>query len=438
MTRGTRWLSIMAMLALLTAACGGDDDDGAGGDAPTGAPGETDGTDGTAGDAAPEEVETDTGVTDDAIRVAVLNDFSGPLASIGTPSAIGVEIYFDARNADGGICGRQVEVVREDTMYDNQVTIQKYRAVKDDVVAITQLVGTAATLAVANDIARDGIMVMASTGSGAVIPLENIYLFITPFPIEAINAVSWAAEEQAGDDDELQLGVIYQGDPYGEEGLSAVEEAAEELGNVDIVATASYAQTDQDFSAQVQAMQEADAEVVYLHATPRQTAGVLGVASQRGYEPIVVGNSPTFGSALVEPLGALLDNFRVVTSAAFWGEDVPGMADFLAAAEEYAPDLAPDTFAVVGWNNAVVQAAALERACELGDLTQAGVLAAMDGLEVDLEGMGPDVSYGATPDERIPSREVRISGINLETSFAEPVTEYFSSEAAEAFTLPEG
>lgn len=411
--------SILVVIALVAAACGSDEDEDGGS---TGAG----------------EVKTDKGVDDDVIKVAVLNDFSGPVATIGTPAAVGNEIYFDQVNAEGGVCGRKVEVVREDTQYDNQVTIQKYRAVKDDVVAINQLLGTAATFALANDIARDGIMTLAATGSAAVIPLENVFIYITPFSIEAINAVSWASEEEAGDDEELQLGVIYQADPYGEEGLAAVEFAAEELGNVDVVATASYAQTDQDFSSQVQAMEDAEAEVVYLHDTPQQTAGILGVAAQRGYEPLFIGNSGSFGSALVEPLGELLDNYRVVTSSAYWGEDVPEMETFLAAAEKYAPELKPDNFAVIGWSAGMVMRAALERACERGDLTQAGVAAAMDGLKVDLNGMGPNLSYGGSPDERIPSREDRVSEIDLESTFPNPITDYFASKPAEAYTLPDG
>ncbi len=424
MTRGKGWLAIMAVFVLLsaTAACGDD-----GGKKATGGKG-----------GAGRDVKTDKGVDDKEIRVAVLNDFSGPVATIGTPAAVGTEIYFDHVNAEGGVCGRKVKVVRGDTMYDNQVTIQRYRAVKGDVVAITQLLGTSATLALANDIARDKIMTLAATGSAAVIPLKNVFIYITPFSIEAINAVAWAAKEQAGDDGKLQLGVIYQADPYGEEGLAAVKFAAKELGNVDVVATAKYAQTDQDFSAQVQAMEDAGAEVVYLHDTPAQTGGILGVAAQRRYKPLFIGNSGSFGSALVKPLGDLLKDFRVVTSSANWGEDVPEMKTFLAAAKKYAPKLAPDNFAVIGWSAGMVQRAALERACKDGDLTQSGVAAAMEGLKVDLNGMGPNLSYGGSPDERIPSREDRVSKIDLKTTFPVPLTDYFASDPAKAYTLPKG
>jgi branched-chain amino acid transport system substrate-binding protein len=424
-------LVLLLVLAFVAAACGGDGDDDVATDTGTG----TETTESDEGEA--REVTTGPGVDDDEIRVAVLNDFSGPIASIGTPAAVGSEIYFDALNEQGGVCGRDVVVVREDTKYDTQVAVQAYRAVKDDVAFITQLLGTATVLALANDVGRENITTLAGTLAAAVIPLEDIWVYQTPFPLEAVNGVSWAAEEHAGDDGTLQLGVIYQNDAYGQEGLSAVQHTAEELGNVEIVASAGYSPTDQDFTAQVQEMERGGAEVVWLHDTPRQTAAVLGIAAQRGYSPLFIGNSSSFASALAEPLGELLNRFRVVNSNASWGEDVPAMDEMLAAVEQHAPNQQPDNWLVTGWISGMVTHAALEAACENGDLSREGIASVMPGLEVDMKGMAPDISWGSTPEEQIPARAARVNEIDLESTFPRPVTDYFTSDAAESWTLPE-
>jgi hypothetical protein len=110
----------------------------------------------------------------------------------------------------------------------------------------------------------------------------------------------------------------------------------------------------------------------------------------------------------------------------------------LAAVEEYAPDQEPDNWLVTGWIIGMITQAALERACEMGDLTRDGMAEAMDGLEVDLQGLAPDVSYGSSPDERIPARAARVNEIDLESTFPTPVSDYMTSEAAESWTLPEG
>jgi ABC-type branched-subunit amino acid transport system substrate-binding protein len=393
---------------------------------------------GTDAPADPADVDTGPGVDDSEIRVGLLNDFSGPIASIGTPSAIGAEVYFDYYNAEfGGVCERQVVAVRSDTKYDTQVAVQEYRAVKDDIAMITQLLGTGTVLALANDISRDGIVTLAGTLAANVIPLDHIYVYQTPFPIAAVNGVSYAAENLAADGN-LQLGVIYQGDAYGEEGLAAVEHAVEELGNVDLVATASYSPTDEDFTSQVQTMKEAGAEVVWLHDTPRQTAAILGVSAQQGYTPQYISNYAGFASALVEPLGELLDNLLIVNSNASYGDPGEEMDTLVAAVEQYAPDQQADNSLVVGWLSGMVTVQALERACELGDLSREGISEAMVGLEVDHNGLSPNISFGETPEERIPSRESQIAEINLETTLPNAITEYFTSDAAETWTLPEG
>lgn len=419
-----RALASLAAVALVASGCGDDSGDG---DGP-----ETDGEEAV-------QVETGPGVDDDEIRVAVLNDFSGDVAAIGTPAAVGSEIYFEALNEEGGVCGRQVTVVTEDTEYDTQKAIQAYRAVKDDVAFVTQLLGTATVFALSEQIANDNVTTLAGTLASSVIPLDNIYIVQTPFGLEAVNGISWASEELAEDGETLRVGIIYQDDAYGEEGLAGVEYAVSQLDNVELVAQATYSPEDEEFTAQVQEMESNDADVVWLHNLPQTTSLILGAAANREYEPLWLGNSGSYGSFLAEPLSGegLLDNFRVVNSNVSWGEDAPEMDAMLDAVEAHAPDQDPDNWLVTGWVTAKITHAALERACDMGDLSREGIAQAMDGLEVDLGGMAPDITYGSTPDERIPAREVRINEIDPETTFPAPLTEYFASEAAESWTLPE-
>ncbi len=438
--------TVTALSLVAAAGCGSDDDssDDAGTttEAPdsTGAPNATDSSETTEGSAsdsdtlAPADVTTGPGVSDTEIKVGVLNDFSGPIASIGTPAAIGSEMYFDALNAEGGVCGRDVVVERADTKYDTQVAIQEYRSIKDDVAFITQLLGTGTVFALANDIERDQITTLAGTLSATVIPLPYIYVYQTPFPIEAINGMAWAGEEM-GVDAPVKVGVIYQNDAYGEEGLAAVNYAAE-TENIEIVAEASYSPTDEDFTSQVQAMIDGGAEVVWLHDTPRQTGGILGVSAQLGFEPLFMSNSAGYATALAEPLGGLLENFRVVNSNSSIISDDAEIAAMVAAHDEYADDTPLDSFMVTGWISGIATHAALERACELGDLSREGIAAAMVGLEVDMNGIAPDISFGETPDERIPARAAQVNSIDVDTGLPTPVSDYIESDAALAWMLP--
>ena len=385
----------------------------------------------------PADLVTGNGVTDDEIRVAVLNGFTGPVANLAIPAADGMEAYFNMVNENGGVCGRQLVLDRRDTKYDPQVAIQEYRAVSGDIAMLGGVVGAAAIFGLSEDIQRDSLATLANTGSESVIGVPNVLMFIAPFALEVVNGVSWAAENEAGDDGVLQLGVISQADAFGEAGLAAAQYVDENADNVEIVGTATYTPTDQDLTSQAQAMLDSGAEVVWLHVISSQVPKLLGAAAQIGYEPLWVGMSASFASSNVESVGDLLDNFRYVSSTVSYGEDVPGMADLVANYEAISSEPGQD-YVVTGWINGSVAAQLLQRACDLGDITPEGIVAAEVGLEVDNNGIAPNFTYGESPDERIPTRETRVNSINLETTFGEAVSDFAVSPLAEQWTLADG
>ncbi len=133
-----RWAKVavpFVTLALVAAACGGDDDDDAASDTTT-AEGTTaaEETDAARGDdgredrrrpppsppppsrpapsrTVPAEIATDFGVTDDTIRIGLNADLSGIFAPLVTQIVDGQEAYWEIVNDNGGIAGRQVELV---------------------------------------------------------------------------------------------------------------------------------------------------------------------------------------------------------------------------------------------------------------------------------------------------------------------------------------
>lgn len=405
-------LAIMASAALLTAGCAGGANEV---------------------ETASDGVEQGQGVTDSEITVGLLNDFSGPIAAIGTAAAVGAEAYFKTVNAAGGICGRQVKVLREDTKYDPKITVQGYRAIADQVVAIPQLLGAAPINAVKSDIARDNIMTLPATQTGSMMKLENLFLFLPPYQIETINGITWAAENVDYAGEKLKLGVLNPADEYGDEFRAAAEYAVANMDNVELVSAVTYTNTDEDFTAQANKLKSAGAEVVFLNSTPKQTAGLVGQSAQFDYSPMWIGNGGTWASALGEPLGDLTKNIRIINSVATLGEDIEGIKAVEAALAEYFPKEAPDNMMVTGWVTGAVTGAALEKACELKDLTPEGVVAAMEDLKIDLNGVGPELDMG---DGQSPvARESRVNEIDPKTGGLVPITDWVASENAITWSL---
>ena len=58
------------------------------------------------------------GVANNQITLGTIQDLSGPLAASGKQTRNGLQMFFDELNARGGINGRQVRLLVEDSGYD--------------------------------------------------------------------------------------------------------------------------------------------------------------------------------------------------------------------------------------------------------------------------------------------------------------------------------
>ena len=113
MKRLTKVLALLLTLTMVAAACGSDDDGG--GDA---APATTAAPAATAAPVADDPIEFDYGVDEDTIRVGAIADLSGIFSGLVTQIVDAQTVYWDMVNANGGIGGKQVELVVLDNGYD--------------------------------------------------------------------------------------------------------------------------------------------------------------------------------------------------------------------------------------------------------------------------------------------------------------------------------
>ena len=206
MTKRMLWLA--AVLALVLAGCGGAADEGESG-------GEGDGA----------SLKAGPGFDGKTIKLGVLTPLSGPVAVIGLPLTAGNQVYFDYVNSQGGIAGKyQVELVQEDTQYSPPKTVQQYNKVKSDVVAFTQVLGTAPTLAVLPQLRQDGMIAAPASLDALWVREENLLPVGGPYQIQAINALDYYVNQADGKGKNVCS--FIQDDAYGEAGQAGVDFAA--------------------------------------------------------------------------------------------------------------------------------------------------------------------------------------------------------------------
>src|SRR5215211_650349 len=119
--------SVAVALALVVAACGkgGAEEDGA--------------SSASSGEA---QVKTGPGATADTITLGYLPDLSGVFAPNGKSMMEGANLYWDAKNKAGGICGRQIKLNVQDTGYDPQKAVAAYQQLSGDVIGLGLVLGS--------------------------------------------------------------------------------------------------------------------------------------------------------------------------------------------------------------------------------------------------------------------------------------------------------
>lgn len=311
----------------------------------------------TGGDtASPAEEMTTTGIDTEAkvVKIGALNDESGPAATIGKPYALGKRILAEQVNAGGsGILpdGWKIELVERDHGYNSQKSVTAYNEIKDQVAFIWTSFGTPNTLPLQAYLERDKMVAFPASLSSEMAKHHYTPPTGPSYEIEAMRAMDWVVE-QAGDASKVKAGIIYQQDDYGQDGLRGWVEAAEHHG-VEIVAQQAITPGQPDMTAPVNALKEKGATHILLTTLPSATGPILGTAAKLKYMPTWIGNTPSWIDGFFSPKvipSAVFTNFYWVQGLPYWGEDVPGMADFITAYETYGKDKHhPDFYIMVSY-----------------------------------------------------------------------------------------
>lgn len=282
----------------------------------------------------------------DAIRIGVLTPLSGTYAGIGQQVRWGIELATQQINADGGVLGRQIELIYEDSEANPAVAVQRAERLfeVEKVDFLTGTVSSAVTLAV-GDLAERSDRLMATTVSFAdsitgTRCSPNVFRVNANAEQQSVTLSSWLAAEHP------DARVFYLGPDY-EMGRSTV---AAFRSNVERVGATSVGEIfvpldSADYSQYFGALRSARPDVLYTSVAGNDAVRMFAQLEDFGVSDnlTVLGASGTITSQNIGAIGAAAEGF--VTGVGYSTQiNTLEHAAFLESFREVSGGVDPDVY----------------------------------------------------------------------------------------------
>ncbi|KUO94696.1 hypothetical protein ATW55_02195 [Ferroacidibacillus organovorans] len=292
------------------------------------------------------------GASNTQIVLGTSGPLTGPIAAYGA-IAQGENAYFNFVNSKGGINHRKIKLIMLDDQYQPDKAVANARAlVSDGIFAAVGTLGTATNQAADPFLLRANIPVTSvATGSSALtVPVVPLRFGLEPtYTLEGHVMTRWAIMHNHI----KTIGVFYQNDDFGKEGLNAIVQEAARY-HVRVVAKVAYNATDTDFSTYALNMKRAHPQAVFEIGVPEPTAMFEIGMMQLGFHPqqyvtYVSGDPIMFKLAGKAFDGAYTDGWLPLLNS-------PKTATFRAWFKKTYPNTPPTLLALSGWVDAQVVA----------------------------------------------------------------------------------
>ena len=252
------------------------------------------------------------GVSKNEIVIGTIQDLSGPIVSYSKPVVNGMRLRVDEINAEGGIHGRKLKLVIEDSGYDPKkaVLAQQKLLQRDKVFAMLGTIGTpvvGATMPLVLEKKLNHLFPL----TGAAFTYEPVQKYKFQIFAPYTNTVHAALRHMIKTKGLKKVGILYQDDDFGQEVLRGAEAAVKDMGQP-LCERTTYKRGATDFSSQIARLRDAGCDFVVLGTIVRETIGALATARKLGWNVEMMGSSaaydnniPKFGQKAVEGFYAI-------------------------------------------------------------------------------------------------------------------------------------
>ncbi|WP_144778626.1 ABC transporter substrate-binding protein [Marinobacter maritimus] len=318
------------------------------------------------------------------IRIGSFLAVTGPASFLGDPELKTLEMYVEKINEEGGVLGRQLELIH----YDDAGNASKARnfasrLIRSDRVDI--IVGgstTGATMAAAPMVEQAGVPFISLAGAVVITDPVKKWVFKTP------QTDRMAAERVLTDMKErglTKVGLISGTGGFGSSGREQTLAAASAMGGIEIVADETYGGSDTDMTAQLTNIRGTDGVQTILNFGFGQgPAIVTRNYAQLGIELPFYQSHGVASDGFLELAGSSADGLRLPASPLLVPESLPADDPQKPVVEAYKTeyearwDSKVSTFGAYAYDGLMLAVEAIEKA---GSTDKAAVRDALESIQ---------------------------------------------------------
>ena len=247
------------------------------------------------------------GVSKTEITIGSIQDLSGPAVSLGKQARLGMMLRVDEINEQGGINGRKLKLIVEDSGYDpKKAFLAAQKLVNQDKIFImVGHIGTAHNLA-AMPVQFEKNVVNFFPLTAAREMYEPLHKLKYAFSVTYFDQIRKTAPKLVKEKGIKKVCTLYQDDEFGLEVMRGGEAGLKSIG-MDYTEKTSYKRGATDFSSQVAKMKAAACEMVVLGTIARETIGTIGESRKTGFNPVFLASNAAYNDAIHKLGGKAMD-----------------------------------------------------------------------------------------------------------------------------------
>jgi branched-chain amino acid transport system substrate-binding protein len=357
--------------------------------------------------ASPAVLAQSQGVNKGELVLGSIQDLSGPIAGFGKQVRMGMLLRVDESNEQGGINGRKIKLLVEDSAYDPKKAVLAAQKLvnQDKIFAMVGHIGTAQNMA-AMPVQFEKNVINFFPVTAAREMYEPFHRLKYSFAATYYDQIRGALPRLVKEKGSKKVCAIYQDDEFGLEVVRGAEAGLKTMG-MDFTEKTSYKRGATDFSSQVARMKAAECDFVVLGTIIRETIGTIAESRKTGFNPTFLGSSAAYTDLIHKLGGKAMDGlYATMTVANPYTDDQSPKVAFWANKYKTKFNEDPTVFSVYGYN--IIDSFAAAAAKAGSNLTTDSFIKAMDTMSFapDIFGSAP-ASFG--PNKRLGSDASRLS-----------------------------